>query len=37
MADGLEQSNLIGFYESVGFDVIADYGDWNGAIIVRRV
>lgn len=37
MADGLEQSNLIGFYESVGFDAIADYGDLNGAIIVRRV
>lgn len=36
MADGLEQSNLIGFYKSVGFDAIADYGDWNG-VVIRRV
>ena len=37
MEKGLEQSNLIGFYESVGFDVIADYGDFNGSIIIMEI
>lgn len=37
MEKGLEQSDLIGFYESVGFDVVADYGDLNGSIIIMEV
>lgn len=35
-AKGLDQSNLLGFYESVGFDVVGDYGDSDGALIVRE-